>query len=80
MEMLKTVLDSIKPSKEEEKQVKKVVGAFLDKLNKNLKDAKAVLGGSGAKNTWLKGSHDIDVFVQFKSPKDISSVIIFLID
>ena len=65
MDMLKTVLAKIKPTKDEEKQVNDVVRVFLDKLNKNLKYAKAVLGGSGAKNTWLKGSHDVDIFVQY---------------
>ena len=69
MEMLNNVLKKIKPTKEEEKQVKEIVDSFLNKLNKNLRDAKAVLGGSGAKDTWLKGSHDVDVFVQFDYKK-----------
>lgn len=32
-------------------------------------DAKAILGGSGAKDTWLAGNHDIDIFVQFDFKK-----------
>jgi tRNA nucleotidyltransferase (CCA-adding enzyme) len=49
--------------------LKKIVREFLAKFNKSLKKSKvkaqAVIGGSGAKGTWLKGLHDIDVFACF---------------
>ena len=38
---------------------------FIEKVNRMLGDAPAVLGGSGAKGTWLKNQHDADVFVLF---------------
>ncbi len=65
MEMLKEVLKDVKPSAEEEKEVNRKVNEFLNKINKGLKGAKAVLGGSGAKGTWLSGAYDVDVFVRF---------------
>ncbi|MBD3248592.1 CCA tRNA nucleotidyltransferase [Candidatus Woesearchaeota archaeon] len=68
-EVLDAVLDDIKPDKEEKEKVNKRIHSFLEKLNKGLKDANAVLGGSGAKGTWLRGAHDADVFVQFNYEK-----------
>jgi len=45
------------------------VRRFLDILTSRLKkqgsDARVVLGGSFAKDTWLKGDYDVDVFVAF---------------
>ena len=66
---MKEVLKKIKPSKEERKQFEEVVNTFLSELNSNLKDAKGILGGSGAKDTWLSGNHDVDLFVQFDKTK-----------
>jgi len=59
------VLQKIKPPKEEQEQFRKGTSDFLQKLNSNLKGAKAILAGSGAKSTWLSGNHDIDIFVLF---------------
>ncbi len=67
--VLDAVLKEIKPDKEERRKIKKKIDSFLERLNKGLKDAKAVLGGSGAKGTWLRGVHDADVFVQFNYAK-----------
>ncbi|MDP7115415.1 MAG: CCA tRNA nucleotidyltransferase, partial [Candidatus Woesearchaeota archaeon] len=39
------------------------------KVKSNVLDAKAVLGGSGAKGTWLRGMHDADMFVLFDYEK-----------
>src|SRR3989338_8800207 len=63
------VLSKIKPAPAEQKQVRKITKAFLAALNSKLKDAKAILGGSGAKDTWLAGNHDVDVFVLFDYKK-----------
>jgi len=64
-ETLKDVLEKIKPGKEEEKKFKEISGFFLKNLNSRLKNSKAVLGGSGAKGTWLSGNHDVDIFVLY---------------
>jgi len=65
MKLLKDVLKEIKPTKEEEKKVLDSVNSVLKRINKNLRYAKAVLGGSGEKGTWLKGLPDMDIFVLF---------------
>lgn len=64
---------NFKPSLEEKKNFKKVTTAFLKKIK--LKGA--ILGGSGAKDTWLSGGHDVDIFVRFdyKKYKDKSDKI-----
>src|SRR3989344_3673006 len=62
---MQEVLKKIKPSPEEIKKTAAVVESFLKNLNKNFKKAEAILGGSGAKGTWLKSSHDVDIFVRF---------------
>jgi len=63
--ILKQVLEEIKPEKENVREIE----AFLKKLNSEIKKhkikAKATAGGSYAKNTWLKGDYDVDIFVKF---------------
>jgi tRNA nucleotidyltransferase (CCA-adding enzyme) len=63
------MLKDITPSPEERKETLRVVNDFLKQLNaalrKNKFAARAVLGGSYAKDTWLRGDYDVDVFVQF---------------
>jgi tRNA nucleotidyltransferase (CCA-adding enzyme) len=66
---LKEVIAEITPSEQEKKQLKSKIDEFLKRLNKNLRDAKAILGGSGEKDTYLKGSHDADIFVKCKYAK-----------
>src|SRR3989344_7128685 len=58
------VLSLIKPSPEEQKQVEKRIAVFIDKL-RSVVPVKVILGGSGAKGTWLKGQHDADIFILF---------------
>ncbi|MEW5896592.1 MAG: CCA tRNA nucleotidyltransferase [Nanoarchaeota archaeon] len=65
----KNILTKVKPSNEEQRKLTAVTGAFLAKLNPKLKNAKAILGGSGAKDTWLSGNYDADVFVLFDYDK-----------
>lgn len=79
MKLLKEVLKEITPKKGE---LKKDVDSFVSKINKNLKKskikAKAVIGGSFAKDTFLKGDHDCDIFVKFNysyKNKDISKLL-----
>ena len=76
-DVLNQVLKEIKPSKEEQEAVNKIVKEVLSKIK--IKGAKAVLGGSGAKGTWLKNSYDIDIYVKFNynnfKEKNISSIL-----
>src|SRR3989338_1308861 len=62
--LLSEVLEEIKPAKEYEKEILNKASTII----KGIKDAKAVLGGSGAKGTWLK-TFDADIFVKFKYSK-----------
>jgi len=74
-----SVIAKLRPSAAEKKAVTLQLKSFVSKLNKALAkhSAKAVLGGSGAKDTWLSGSFDADVFVMFdyKKYSDNESVI-----
>ena len=67
--ILSDVLDEIRPLKEDEKEIKKDIDLLLNKINKNLKDANAILGGSGIKGTWLRKANDADIFVRFNYNK-----------
>ncbi len=70
---MKEILSKIKPSPAERQHFKRITAEFLQKLNSTLKKGKvnatAILGGSGAKDTWLAGNHDIDIFVHFDYQK-----------
>ncbi|HJO01950.1 MAG: CCA tRNA nucleotidyltransferase [Candidatus Woesearchaeota archaeon] len=68
MKLLNEVLEDIKPSNEYERDILDKAKNIIDKINKSIKDAKAVLGGSGAKGTWLK-TFDADIFVKFNYNK-----------
>lgn len=74
--LLKKVLLKIKPSKEEYAHISKETKKFLPKINKRLRNAKAVIGGSFERNTWISGNYDVDIFVKFNykkyKDKDIS--------
>ncbi len=59
------VLARLAPTRDEEKDVAARIAAFLVRLNAAVGDARAVLGGSGAKGTWLRGQHDADIFILF---------------
>ncbi len=70
--MFEKVLQKIKPTEKERRDISIKVNNFLKKLNSRLVSCKAVVGGSFAKGTWLKGQHDIDIFVLFRNKIDIS--------
>ena len=66
--LLSEVLSDIRPTKEYEKEILDKANKIINKINKDIKHAKAVLGGSGAKGTWLK-TFDADIFVKFNYGK-----------
>lgn len=68
---MKEALAKLKPSAAEQKKLQATVKSFLTILNKNLSFAKAILGGSGAKGTWLSGNYDVDIFVQYDYKKHV---------
>ena len=65
----------LKPSRIEEFVLSKKSMIFIKRLNKNLRGAEAVIGGSVAKGTWLKGEHDVDVFVLFYKDGGLSDLL-----
>ena len=52
------------PSKDEERQAFSKLKPIIRKIKDSIPHADAILGGSGAKGTWLK-TFDVDVFVMF---------------
>ena len=73
MENRTEILRKIKPSKIEGTILKIKINRFLGRLNKNLEGAEAILGGSVAKDTHLRGTSDVDIFVLYENNKDISN-------
>lgn len=68
--VIKQILPSICPTKEEYNSMKKELNEFLKKLNQEIKKKKIIaqvfVGGSFAKNTLVKkDKYDADVFVRF---------------
>ncbi|MBI3052377.1 CCA tRNA nucleotidyltransferase [Candidatus Woesearchaeota archaeon] len=57
------VLGRLRPSAGERKKVKAAVASFVARLK--VPGARVVVGGSLAKDTWISGVHDIDIFVCF---------------
>lgn len=68
MKFIKEVLQDIEPEQEYKKKIMENVNDMISRINKNSKDIKAILGGSGAKGTWLK-TFDADIFVKFSYKK-----------
>ena len=62
--LLSEVIREIRPDSKYEKEILGKADSLIKKINSGLKHAKAVLGGSGAKDTWLK-TFDADIFVKF---------------
>lgn len=63
-QLLDEVLKEIQPDAKFEREMFSRLNEIISKINKGRKGIKAILGGSGAKGTWLK-SFDADIFVLF---------------
>jgi tRNA nucleotidyltransferase (CCA-adding enzyme) len=66
---MQKVLQKISPNKKEKEYFNKTTQDFMVKLNSKLDGADAILGGSGAKDTWLSNIHDVDIFVRYDYKK-----------
>ncbi len=75
--LLNEVLSRIKPTPQEEAQLKRTTESILKTLT--IPHTESFPGGSGAKGTWLKGNHDIDIYIRFSkehyADKDISKIL-----
>jgi len=69
-DILKEVLEKVKPDKEEKAKITRLAKELLNEANKNDSDFKALIVGSVAKETYLKNT-DIDLFLKFKEGTDL---------
>jgi len=65
------ILDKIKPTEQEEKELFVKIEAFIKKLQKLFPKTEIEVGGSVAKGTWLKNTFDIDIFIKCKTEEEI---------
>lgn len=65
----RAVIERIRPDEEERRRVKAVIDLIITKINKNASEmgieAHAISVGSTARNTWIRGEADIDIFIMF---------------
>ena len=70
----KEVIERISPKEEEKRELKAVAELIIDKINIKASElgieSHAISVGSTARNTWVSGETDIDIFLMF--PADIS--------
>lgn len=70
----KEVIEQIRPDGEERRRVKAVTELIIAKINKKAAEsgieAHAISVGSTARNTWIRGEADIDIFIMF--PADMT--------
>jgi len=67
----KEILKKIKPNSKEKQNNNKIVNELIKKLNidNNEKNFIIFIGGSFAKDTYLKNDFDVDLFIQFQNQK-----------
>lgn len=81
--ILEEVLKKLIPAPEDIEKANKFIDELNKLLNENNVDAEAVLGGSMAKNTFLKEDYDADVFIKFSKKykgKNISKILETIIE
>lgn len=64
----KEILKKISPSQTEKQKLRKTADSFLKKLQFK-EQAKAIIGGSYAKDTYLSGNKEVDLFIAFDFKK-----------
>lgn len=74
---MKDILSIIQPTKVEQQEVKKIFAKIKSSIK--IPKTKIILGGSSAKGTFLRGNHDIDIYVKFNQKfyekKNISDIL-----
>src|SRR3989344_7966035 len=61
--ILRDVKNKIRPSLQEHRKISRLAKRVVSKIK--IPKASVVLGGSFAKDTWMKNTKDIDVYVRF---------------
>jgi len=75
-QVLEEVLKKVKPSEEEYNELNKAAAEVINRVKLSVKrrklDVHVILIGSAARNTWVAGDRDIDIFIGFDPsiPKD----------
>jgi tRNA nucleotidyltransferase (CCA-adding enzyme) len=78
-EVIARIIKNTKPTKKEIEKLAKIQKEIIKKIK--ISGAKVDVGGSGAKETWLSNTHDIDIYVKFNyakyrnKSKDLSEVL-----
>ncbi len=68
--LFRDILSNIKPTTIQKSEFSRISTLFISKLQKHAGgDATVIIGGSGAKDTWLAMSYDADIFVVFNKDK-----------
>jgi len=78
MELLKQVIEELRPKKDVVDKCNIVLDSINSEIKKKKIKARAVLGGSIAKGTFLKDDYDCDIFVKFNlsyKKKEISDLL-----
>jgi len=78
MELLKQIINELKPKKDVVDKCIIVLDSIDSEIKKKKIRARAVLGGSIAKGTFLKNDYDCDIFVKFNlsyKKKDMSGLL-----
>ncbi|MBU4493281.1 MAG: CCA tRNA nucleotidyltransferase [Nanoarchaeota archaeon] len=78
MELLKQIIDGLRPKKDVVDKCTTVLDSINSEIKKKKIKARAVLGGSIAKGTFLKDDYDCDTFVKFNlnyKKRDISDLL-----
>ncbi|MEM1805076.1 MAG: nucleotidyltransferase domain-containing protein, partial [Nanopusillaceae archaeon] len=72
--MFEDILDKIRPKKDEREKVYEIINEFIELLE--TEGLEIFLGGSFAKDTWLSGDYDVDLFILFeKEDQKMSNII-----
>ena len=73
-EILKSILKQVKPTPADRKHLERVATELIERTNAACSkldiEAKAMLVGSAARNTWLRSERDIDIFILL--PEELS--------
>lgn len=66
-EIFERVLPGITPGEKERRELKIIADLLLERINSFAQEfqVKGVLVGSAARDTWISGEHDIDLFILF---------------
>jgi len=68
-QVLEEVLKKVKPSEEEYNELNRIAAEVIDRVKLSVKrrelDVHVILIGSAARNTWVAGDRDIDIFIGF---------------